>query len=126
MAQLRSLGSRQILNEPSFFGTTTIELIQGVGSSTGEMIPCCVRSPSVSEAILAGPLGLVGVHAGLVGLFCPDECGVDPAIGPHLLQTLKGTCRLVAGLPRSQIPSQHRPELPLDEVCLVGRCRDKI
>ena len=47
MALLRSFGSRQILKEPSFFGTMTIELIHDVGSCTGETIPCCVRSESV-------------------------------------------------------------------------------
>ena len=48
MAWFRSFGSRQILKEPSFFGTTTIELIQGVGCVTGIMILCVTKLSRVS------------------------------------------------------------------------------
>ena len=48
---LRSLGSRQIRKAPFFLGTTTMELIQGVGSVTGAMMSCLTRSSRVTLRI---------------------------------------------------------------------------
>ena len=62
MARFRSFGSRQIHKEPSFFGTTTIALIQRVSCVTGIIIPWVTKLSRVS---FSRSLSATGTRHGL-------------------------------------------------------------
>ena len=62
MAQFKSFGLRQICREPSFFGTTTIELTQGVEHVIGIIIPWVTKLLRVS---FSRSLSATGTHRGL-------------------------------------------------------------
>ena len=71
MAQFKSFGPSQIYRELSFFGTTAIELTQGVGRVTGVIIPWVTKllrvffSQSLSATGTRRSLSATGTHRSL-------------------------------------------------------------